>query len=835
MNMNGDVDSGRSSRDDSDRLVDGGSRGKDKSNGGRGRFCRGWNELFSKGDILEMTANGSGSHDSMIGRGGFSSQAFRRECLVMDVGDSWMLVGVGKTWPLGLWDARKGFRGSSNGKRSRMGGEPSYGYPVRLDKTPNAAALIPLRAQRSALQAVREQQQEQHIGPMMIATWLTKTTKEHCKGYYQLRNKKRWAQRTPHHFREMISKKNSCPKKGSEQERSLVSLLQEAIERVSDRRSTLSSSKMKNWGTNANASQREAVVWALSRRVSSIQGPPGTGKTRVAALLIATALEMAQNNCARSSATFDKNGSSADQHRPFRILAVAHSNGAADVLLKALLELGVPAVRAGRPAAISDSVRHRSAAALAEKIPQVVRLRKELLAASDNNRDTNSRTNIEKEMQQCIEDAQDALLNSAPVVVSTCIGAHQLSQQERNQQGSGMINAMDDNDVTFPLVVLDEAAQCTEPALLCALVAARAEQLVMVGDTKQLPPTVASSSKELRESLGISPMERLEKYGLVEQKTLQIQYRLVQALLDHPSKYFYNGLVKSATESAAKRMPLVDQKLITGAFSEVEEDSIEAPPAGFAWPNPLLPLAFISVGGGEAEVVHASSLGLAGRSNPREAKLVAEIVADILEEGELRSSQIYILTPYSKQVSAIRLALEKESLRRLHRSNNNNRRKKVERGDSKNALSTQITMTDLVKSMNDVCVGTVDSFQGQENEAVIFSAVRSNSFSELGFLRDPRRLCVALTRARKALIILGDPTVLNSCRHWRSLIESCKHRNCFINENHLSLPTSSKCEPCKNSTLTGEVTPSDNGNENSNNGWETLYGMKPSEEFFGLF
>merc|ERR1712127_382265 len=144
-------------------------------------------------------------------------------------------------------------------------------------------------------------------------------------------------------------------------------------------------------------------------------------------------------------------------------------------------------------------------------------------------------------------------------------------------------------------------------------------------------------------------------------------------------------------------------------------------------------------------------------------------------------------------------------------------------------------MGSVLRSMNEVCVGTVDSFQGRENEAVIFSAVRSNSFSELGFLRDPRRLCVALTRARKALIILGDPTVLNSCRHWRSLIESCKDRNCFLNENHLSIPPSSKCEPCKNSTLIGKVTPSNNDNENSNNGWKTLYEMKPSEEFFGLF
>lgn len=848
------------------------SRGKNKNNDRR-RFRRPWNEIFSTGDILEMTACGSSVVDSSIGRGGFSSQAFRRECLVMDVGDTWMLVGVGKTWPLGVWDARKGLRGSSNGKRGRTGGEPSYGYRVRLDKTPNGAAAIPLRAQRLSLQAVREQQQNRHAGPMMIATWLTKTTKDHCKGFYQLRNKKKWAQNTPSHFHKMIVNKNSDTKNESEEVRSLKTYLREAIERVTKRRSLLPlpSSNTKNWSSTANDSQREAVVWALSRRVSSIQGPPGTGKTRVAALLIATALEMAKGTTASASVIANNNECSNIQHRPFRILAVAHSNGAADVLLEALLELGVPAVRAGRPAAISATVRHRSAVALAEKIPQVVRLRKELLEANRNNGGINSNNNIEWELQQCIEDAQDALLDSAPVVVTSCIGAHQLSvrqdklregedhrrqqqpSQKQKHQDQGSIDGVINDDVRFPLVVLDEAAQCTEPALFCALVAARAEQLVMVGDTKQLPPTVASSSKALRESLGVSPMERLEKSGLVEQTILQIQYRMVQALLDHPSKYFYNGLVRSAVELTARTKAKEDQISISGAFAPVEEDpaaAVSSPPGGIVWPNPLLPLAFVGVGGGDAEVLHGFSVGLAGRSNPTEAKLVARIVADILEEGELTSSQICILTPYSKQVSLIRSTLEDESLLRRNRNRNMNQINEddISTGVS-NTLASSAAMT-TVRSINDVRVGTVDSFQGQETELVIFSAVRSNNFSELGFLRDPRRLCVALTRARRGLIILGDSTVLKSCRHWSSLIKSCQDRNCFVSEDHLSLLFSSSIisrdgggdngeghETCKDSTKIGKTSRNGDDNENNKNITERkkLSLLNPDEEFLGLF
>ena len=81
-----------------------------------------------------------------------------------------------------------------------------------------------------------------------------------------------------------------------------------------------------------------------------------------------------------------------------------------------------------------------------------------------------------------------------------------------------------------------------------------------------------------------------------------------------------------------------------------------------------------------------------------------------------------------------------------------------------------------------VQVGTVDSFQGQETELVIFSAVRSNQLKELGFLRDARRLNVAITRARRGLIVVGDPTVLRTCRHWSALLESCSDRRCVVTE-----------------------------------------------------
>ena len=82
-------------------------------------------------------------------------------------------------------------------------------------------------------------------------------------------------------------------------------------------------------------------------------------------------------------------------------------------------------------------------------------------------------------------------------------------------------------------------------------------------------------------------------------------------------------------------------------------------------------------------------------------------------------------------------------------------------------------------------VGTVDSFQGQETDLVVFSATRSNDVGDMGFLRDPRRLCVAITRARRGLILVGDARTLRSSHHWTALIESCESRGCFVDAGDL--------------------------------------------------
>ena len=77
-------------------------------------------------------------------------------------------------------------------------------------------------------------------------------------------------------------------------------------------------------------------------------------------------------------------------------------------------------------------------------------------------------------------------------------------------------------------------------------------------------------------------------------------------------------------------------------------------------------------------------------------------------------------------------------------------------------------------------VGTVDAFQGQETQLVVFTAARSNPRGDLGFLRDPRRLNVAITRAKRGLVLVGDAATLSNSRHWRALVDSCRDRGAWV-------------------------------------------------------
>ena len=572
-----------------------------------------------------------------------------REGLVIDVGSDYLTLGVGSAWPKGLLEMRKHYQG----------------YTIRLDRS---LSNVPLKAQRVALEKLRKGQAGS-VANLLVHLYYNNDAAALKK-----------VQEVPIHF----------DSDGLEEQ--IAWAIKDAMSYTTFK---------------PNASQEEAIIWALKRKVAMIRGPPGTGKTRAASLLISTALNMKIKTLNDNIEDDDIIERDEDDTRSPRVLAVCHSNGAADVLVQVLLEMNVSAVRAGRPASVSSSIQHRTIAALSERLPEVVALRQK---AGDVSLDSHTRSSAIYDAQKYMNEAQTMIAKSAQVVVASCIGAQQLMATI----------GMQDDEIPFDIVVLDEAAQTTEPALISALQAAKAHQLILVGDTKQLPPTVTTQDVELRKTIGISPMERLLNNGMAE-FVLKEQYRMPQSLLLHPNSYFYKGVVKCATTS--------DKSGLT-------------PPLGFPWPS-TDPLCFLETGK-DSEVTH----NFGGRSNPTEVEIIVAIINKVIAAGDIKAVNIAIITPYNKQVQLFRENLNSNG-----------------------------------GEMSDVKVGTVDSYQGQETDLVLFSAVRSNLLKELGFLRDARRLNVAITRAKRGLIVVGDPTVLRTCPHWTALLESCSNRGCTLTQD----------------------------------------------------
>ena len=275
-------------------------------------------------------------------------------CLLIDPGLSLSLphssapIGTpcGHSWPTGLWEARR-----------RPG---SFG--VLLER---AAPQGALQAQLAALEMVRKGSAGE------AAALLTLDEKSLCEGAARIPSRLMVlgagavsGARATHQPGLAVSQVTAGPPPPD-----LPRSPMNDLEQLGDSIVQAISLAKRRGAFVPNPSQEGAIAWALGRRLSLIRGPPGTGKTRTAALLISSALKL-------SSGRPELTSSPRVLPAP-RVLAVAHSNGAADVLLAALMRLGVPAVRAGRPATVAPAVRHRTALALADQHPEVMGLRRQ--------------------------------------------------------------------------------------------------------------------------------------------------------------------------------------------------------------------------------------------------------------------------------------------------------------------------------------------------------------------------------------------------------------------------------------------------------------------------
>uniref|UniRef100_A0A1I8AJA4 DNA helicase n=1 Tax=Steinernema glaseri TaxID=37863 RepID=A0A1I8AJA4_9BILA len=270
----------------------------------------------------------------------------------------------------------------------------------------------------------------------------------------------------------------------------------------------------------------------------------------------------------------------------------------------------------------------------------------------------------------------------------------------------------------FRCVLVDESTQATEPEVMVPVVTG-VRQLVLVGDHSQLGPVIMCK-KAGNAGLSQSLFERLVILGNRPIR-LQVQYRMHPALSAFPSNVFYEGSLQNGVTEGERQLHGIDWR----------------------WPSPDCPMMFWNCNGQE-------ELSSSGTSylNRTEAVNVEKLTTRFLNAG-FHPEQIGIITPYEGQRAYI-----------------------VQFMQSQGSLHTKLYL--------DIEVANVDAFQGREKDIIIVTCVRSNENAGIGFLNDPRRLNVALTRAKYGLIVVGNARVLSRQLLWNHLLTTFKEQNVLV-------------------------------------------------------
>lgn len=451
-----------------------------------------------------------------------------------------------------------------------------------------------------------------------------------------------------------------------------------------------------------NASQKRAIVGALTRSMTLWQGPPGTGKTRT---LLGLTYVLA--SLTRQSRTL--------KSRIGKILAIAETNAAADNLIAGMNLLEIPCCRVGPVSRVRPDLRHLTwearaeasasgikAGTLRDKSTQLAMEAKKLRESGVLGALTTAQK-LEYESQRLwkagtleMNEAMDRVMSDCDVIVATCISAGDSKLQEQD----------------FRVVIVDEATQATEPSTLIALTRG-AECVVMAGDHAQLPPTVISKKAESF-GLGVSLFSRMQNMG-IEANLLSVQYRMHPGINEFPSQEFYGGKISTGIH-ASSRPPLSLPPLSLKGDARVRFFQCE-----------------------DFEKRGKASQDSGGVSYKNQAQCDEALRLAALVSRDVSVKSCVILTPYNGQV---------ELLRR----------------------SVACDLEELLDS-GWLMISTVDGFQGREADVVIFSTVRCNDKGALGFVRDPRRMNVAITRARRYLFVIGSKETLSNDPTWMKWIQ----------------------------------------------------------------
>lgn len=388
-----------------------------------------------------------------------------------------------------------------------------------------------------------------------------------------------------------------------------------------------------------------------------------------------------------------------------RILVTAPSNAAVDLLVEKLVDRGIQTLRLGHPARVEEKILNQTLdakIAFHDSYRDLKKLRKEtesyLRLAKQYKRNFGPEERAQRKlMYQEVSRIREAAEHLEDYIRTDIYQRTQVFASTLVGSSSHHLKGM-----VFDVVFIDEAAQGLEAATWIPIL--KAKKVVFAGDHCQLPPTIKSYDAA-KQGLSTTLFEKIIRRQPQTAQMLQVQYRMPEAIMGFSNQHFYDGKLEAAPNTQFH------------AFSPEE--------AVLEWID--------TAGSGYTDQQEAESLST---FNPEEARFACTYLNDTVKRigfGLFKEKgwSIGLIAPYSAQVRRLRhLIFETYEFPNLK------------------AFADLIT------------IDTVDGFQGQERDLMMISLTRSNEKGEIGFLADERRMNVAITRAKRKLILIGDSSTL---------------------------------------------------------------------------
>lgn len=396
--------------------------------------------------------------------------------------------------------------------------------------------------------------------------------------------------------------------------------------------------------------------------------------------------------------------------RESQVLVCAQSNMAVDWICEKLVDRGINVLRIGNPTRVNDKMlgfTYERRFEAHPDYPQLWAIRKAMRELRRRKKGRDDNFHQKLERLKSRATELEIRINADLFGEARVIASTLVGSANRLLEGQ-----------KFGTLFIDEAAQALEAA--CWIPMRRVSRVILAGDHCQLPPTVKSIAA-LKGGLGKTLMERIVENKPECVTLLGVQYRMNDEVMKFSSDWFYGGKVKTAPEIRQRKSILNFDRPILW----IDTGQMEVGPDEPSNKEQFVGESFGRVNKGEAELT---------------LRHLQDYFTKIGKERILEEQiDVGVISPYRAQVQYLRKLVKQRAFFKPYRRL--------------------------------ITVNTVDGFQGQERDIILISMVRANENGEIGFLRDLRRMNVAITRARMKLIILGDVATLTRHPFYKKLWE----------------------------------------------------------------